>query len=163
MKRFSLLIVALIAGITFLNSCDKSKQYCAFVAPQMVYIGFDESERDTIVIRRYTKGGGFAVKPIDTFLVSKANIQGTIIGQDSIILSPVNYTQLRDYFYGNDWLVILPGAKHVDTFTNIEARFTTQTESSTICQSFTKAMIANGQTITYSQWLADTYKYYIKK
>ena len=163
MKRFPFYLVAVIVVINFFNSCDKSKQYCAFVAPQMVYVGFDESERDTIVIRRFTKRGGFSVKPLDTFLVSKANIHNTIIGQDSIILSPLNYTQLRDYFYGNDWLVVLPGAKHIDTFSNIEPRFTTQTEASTVCQSFAKAMIANGKVVTYSQWLTDTYKYYINK
>ena len=133
------------------------------MAPQMVYIGYDESERDTIIIRRYTKGSGFITKPIDTFLVSKPNVQAITIGKDSLILSSKNYTQLRDYFYGNDWLVVLPGAHHIDTFTNIEARFTQQTEASTVCQSFAKAMIANGKVVTYDQWLMDTYKYYIKK
>jgi hypothetical protein len=163
MNRLRFFLVALVAGISFLNSCDKSKSYCAFIAPQMVYIGYSDSERDTMVIRRYNQGGGFANKPLDTFLVSKANIQSTVIGKDSVILAPANYTLLRTSFYGSDWIIILPGAHHADTFTNIQPRFTTASEPSTTCQSFVKTMMANGKVIAYDQWLTDTYKYYIKR
>jgi len=162
MNKLNSLLIVLAFGFAALLSCNKSKSYCGFVAPKMVYIGFAESESDTLLIKRYEKGTSFT-KLVDTFLVTKANVQKTIIGKDSVVIAPANYTQMDYYFYANDWIVALPGAQHADSFTEILPRFTQESEPSAQCQSFVKSMKANSNIVIYEKWYGGDYKHYINK
>lgn len=162
MVRISLLFTALILSILIFQSCEKKKSDCAFIAPDLVYVGFNESETDTLIVRRYAKGTGFGTL-LDTFRATKVNIDRTVIGQDSVILYPTGYTKLDGEFYANDWEVVLPGANRVDRFSDVQPRFAKETEASGHCQSFVETMNANGMMQNYSTWFGLGYRYYINR
>ncbi|RYY26402.1 MAG: hypothetical protein EOO04_10735, partial [Chitinophagaceae bacterium] len=160
MLRSGLLLSALFVGFISFQGCDKKKSDCGFIAPKMVYVGFSESESDTLIIRRYKKETMFS-ELVDTFLVSKANITRTVIGADSIVLSPANYTRMNYEFYANNWEVALPGANHTDRFYDVQPRFAQESEPSAHCQSFVKSMNANGVTVNYNTWSDGNYNFFI--
>jgi len=159
MFRLGCILSALILITSFVSGCKK-KEDCGFIAPQLVYVGFTEPETDTIIIRRFTKGTNFT-QLLDTTLVTKAFINRTILGQDTVALSPSNYTKVNYEFYAHDWEVMVPGAAHTDRFYDIEPRFVQESEASAQCQSFVKTMKANGQVFNYETWFGGGYKYYI--
>jgi hypothetical protein len=154
-------LLAFSAGLVLLSiGCSKDEEDCAFLAPSIVYVGFDENESDTMIIRRFENNNQFD-NLLDTFVVSKANITRTIVGTDSVILSPANYPALNNEFYSNNWELYLPGAQETVRIDNITPRFNSQTETGAQCQSYVEAVHFNGSPYTYDSWFGDEYRVYI--
>lgn len=161
MKRFGLLFGIIAAGFFVFQSCSKSKDDCAFLAPQMVFVGFDEADSDTLIIRRFTANGLFN-QQIDSILIPEAAMTRTVVGQDSIVFVH-NYTPIDREFYGYNWEMYLPGVNKTVRISDIIPRFTQEEEASAQCRSYAASVNFDNRNYIFSTWFDVAYRVYAKK
>jgi hypothetical protein len=159
MVRFGSLLTVITASILIIQACNKNKVDCPFLAPQVVFVGFTEAERDTIVYRKYEKNGSFT-SLIDTTLISKADIISSTVGQDSIGLSSNKYPDLNTKFFAYDWELYLPGANRTVRISDVTPQFTQERESSAQCQSYTSSVKVDGVMYNFTGWFDSPYRVY---
>ena len=159
MVRFGSLLALVVAAIFIAQGCKKNKEDCPFLAPQLVFVGFTEAERDTIIFRRYENNGLFT-SPLDTLLVAKADITVNIVGQDSVALSSVKYPDINSKFFANNWEIYFPGAGRTVRISEVLPTFTKEREASAQCQSYVSSVNVDGQTFTFSSWFDKPYRVY---
>lgn len=152
----------LVASLIFaFMACEKKKEDCAFLAPAIVYIGFSESESDTLIIRRYSPNNQFD-KLLDTFMVTKANINRVPVGADSVRLDPINYTRFNEEFHANNWEIYLPGADQTVRIDQIMPRFMHKSETGSTCQSYASNARVNLLPYAWDSWFGTGYRVYVK-
>jgi hypothetical protein len=159
MIRFGSLLALAVAAVFILQGCNKNKEDCPFLAPQVVFVGFQEAERDTMVIRKYEANNMFNVL-IDTIMISKADIIATALGQDSIGLSTNRYTDLNTKFFAYNWEIYLPGANNTTRISEVTPTFTKERETSAQCQSYASAVTVNGVMYHFTGWFDTPYRVY---
>ena len=163
MMRIGSFLTLIVALVLIFQSCKKENDvHCPFLAPDMIFVGFSENERDTMIIRRYEKNSMFS-SLIDTFLVSKANINTITKGKDSVQLVPANYDLLTTEFYANDWEIYFPSVGQTVRATDITPRFTTQRNAAEDCQSYVASVDFDGVPYTFSSWFDVPYRVYAVK
>lgn len=162
MMRIGSFLTLVIAAILVLQSCKKDDVHCPFLPPEMIFVGFSETERDTMIIRRYEKNGQFN-SLLDTALVSKANITATLKGTDSIQLVPANYTKFNSEFYANDWEIFFPTINRTVRASEITPRFTTERNGAEDCQSYVSSVTFDGVWYEFSTWFDLPYRIYSVK
>jgi hypothetical protein len=159
MIRIGSVLTLIVAAILVFQSCKKNDSNCPFLAPDMVFVGFSETDRDTMIIRRFEKNGQFN-SLLDTFLVSKANITETVKGDDSIAMEPNNYDPLNASFFSNDWEIFFPTINHTVRVSEVTPRFTTERNPAEHCQSYVASLNFDGLKYAYSSWFGDHYRVY---
>ena len=164
MIRLGSVLTLLVAAVLVFQSCNKKKDdvHCPFLAPDMIFVGFSETDRDTMIIRRYEKNSQFN-SLIDTFLVSKANIIETKTGLDSVRMRPKNYDVMNNSFYLNDWEIFLPSLNRTIKITDVTPRFTSQRTSAEQCQSYVSSVIYDDVTYDFTTWFDTHYRVFAKK
>ena len=116
MTKLSLITVVIIV---VLSSCGPNMCRDQYITP--VFIGFELSDLDTIVVRQYEKGSNFhqlidtaLVTSDTTFLKSKATVNDT-----TFVL--LNYISGREkyIFPDHDWQIYLPATNLTVSISNI--------------------------------------------
>ena len=163
MVRFGSLLAMLVAGVLIFQSCSRtSKSSCSFIGPDLVFVGFPEDERDTLVIRRYEPNSTFS-KPLDTFRVTKVNVLAEIIGKDSLIVKPANYDKLKTELFTSDWEIYLPGTGRTLRISNVKTRFMNESEPSSMCHSFVTSLNFDGVPYFFSTWFDNQYRVFVTR
>ena len=162
MIRIGSLLTLIVPATLLFQSCKKNDDDCPFLAPEMVFVGFSESDRDTMIIRRYEKNSMFTA-PLDTVLVSKANLTYTVKGADSIQIRPNTYDNLNFEFYKNDWEIVFPSINRVIRVTEATPKFTQEREASARCQSYLSSVNYDGLPYTFTTWFDVPYRVYAVK
>jgi hypothetical protein len=88
------------------------------------FIGFQQSEIDTLVVKRFTANDGFRTL-MDSFLITNRELTGiygngiyTIIGDTTLVAIDGNYPNIGIY-PGYDWSICIPGRNRTVSISNI--------------------------------------------
>ena len=155
-------IVVILSSLV-LFGCVKSKEKheCPFLAPSVVFVNFTETDLDTVFLRKYANNNSFS-SLIDTTIISKAKIQRTPVGEDSIA---VNFPS--EDFYTNfsdaNWDLVVPGTTSQTRLSNIKVQYNFDERDGSTCKSFVTSLLANNGVLTYSTWIGNGYRIYITK
>lgn len=164
MKYLSILAVAFIASVVFMSSCGKGDEgsHCQFVSPSFILVDYTEDEMDTLILRRYEKNNAFA-SPIDTMMLSKAEIAYKEVGDDSFRITSTKdqYIKFSAELYDNDWEIFIPATNTTSRITEVKAQFLSKTDPSEECRSFASSMRVDGMKKEYATWFGDNYRFFV--
>ena len=112
--KATLVIVSVIFLCT-LPSCSKTC-YCTDATIYLNYVAFDQTETDTIILRRYVKNSNYG-RLVDTAVLTGQNA-GFTFHQDTLsIRSDAEALTLRSFY---DFVLYLPALNRSDSLQHIE-------------------------------------------
>lgn len=109
-----LILVIIILFVFTTGSCKKCP--CAQATLYFDYIKFQQSETDTVIIRRYIKGSGFTSLH-DTGIINTINSNYYLYGDTMSITIYIDSLKLRSNY---DYELLLPGANKLNRIHDIQ-------------------------------------------
>ncbi|HYC27945.1 MAG TPA: hypothetical protein VEB42_04000 [Chitinophagaceae bacterium] len=96
--------LVILAIITAAASCGK-KCTCEFETIPPAFVGYNNSEIDTIIIKRFEKGSNFS-RQVDSFTLTVSNTVYSRTGTDTTLVYPQNTSQRLSE--DSDWQLTNP-------------------------------------------------------
>ena len=120
------LIVSILLVSLIILGCGKQRP-CASGSPNLLFIGYDSSEIDTLIISRFERNSNFQIKK-DSTLISEPFFYQKIGDSTLIFMNRMRGLITREF----DWTINISQTKEILKITDITTENTTQYYPNTI-------------------------------
>ena len=150
---------------TIALSCNKEYN-CSYVQIQPAFIGFNGSDIDTFVLRKFTANGNYQ-NLIDTFIVN-GDYSAYRISNDTatVFVGDLTNDGKAGILFGYDWQIFIPSTNQAFTVSEIVSEKNTGKcggldKFNCTCTNKNFSTKYDNQTITFSNSLSDSGRYYL--